>query len=200
MVGHSMGGIILRACLRHLNTKILEMLHTFISFASPHLGFLHCQSFITQAGIKLFDSLYSSLSLKQISNRDHPMLKDTFIYELSKSGPLTHFKHILLFSSIEDKYVPWNSARIQLNKRALGISGAPIKNQKHSIRRMEEKMMGNILGLPSPQFKGKAKSLHRFEVDFNTGSHGIDTIIGRAAHVAFLINRHVIPMALLGCL
>lgn len=53
MIGHSMGGIILRSSLQHLDTKIKSLLHTYISFASPHLGYLHCKSFITGTGIKL---------------------------------------------------------------------------------------------------------------------------------------------------
>lgn len=53
MVGHSMGGIILRASLQFLQEKVRTQLHTFMSIATPHLGYLHCKNLITETGIKL---------------------------------------------------------------------------------------------------------------------------------------------------
>lgn len=88
MVGHSMGGIILRASFAHLKSKIRECFHTFISFATPHLGYLHCKSFVTGAGIKLIESLHPSTSLKQLSNKDKSNIKETFIYKLANLGSL----------------------------------------------------------------------------------------------------------------
>lgn len=75
LVGHSMGGIILRAALPHLSKPTKELLHTFISFATPHLGYLNCNSKITGAGIKLIESLTDSTSLRQISNSDNSAIK-----------------------------------------------------------------------------------------------------------------------------
>ena len=60
-------------------------------------------------------------------------------------------------------------------------------------------MVNSIFGLPDPHLKGKLESIHRFEVDFNLTSSGIESLIGRTAHVAFLINRHVVPMAFKCC-
>lgn len=53
MVGHSMGGIILRASFEYLSEKIIKCLHTYMSFATPHLGYLNCKILVTGAGIKL---------------------------------------------------------------------------------------------------------------------------------------------------
>lgn len=70
-----MGGIILRASIDNLSEKIRGYFHTYISFATPHLGYLHCKSFVTGAGIKLIESMHSSTSLKQLSNKDKTNIK-----------------------------------------------------------------------------------------------------------------------------
>lgn len=48
-----MGGIILRSTFAHLPNQIINLFHTFISFATPHLGYLNCKHFVTETGIKL---------------------------------------------------------------------------------------------------------------------------------------------------
>ena len=40
MIGHSLGGIILRTALKHL-TKYRDNLGTFLSLSSPHLSYLN---------------------------------------------------------------------------------------------------------------------------------------------------------------
>lgn len=86
-----MGGLILRSSLQYLPQKIISYLHTFISLATPHLGYLNIQSFLTNAGIKLIESMHPSTSLKQLSNKDKNNIKDTFIYKLASIGSLKHF-------------------------------------------------------------------------------------------------------------
>ena len=39
MVGHSMGGIILRCALKYLPIDVLKLLYGFISFGVPHMGY-----------------------------------------------------------------------------------------------------------------------------------------------------------------
>lgn len=55
-----------------------------------------------------------SVSLEQMSLADHVNPKETFLYKLSEHHGLGYFKHVLLFSSPQDLYVPFMSARIQL--------------------------------------------------------------------------------------
>ena len=49
-VGHSMGGIIVRAALEHLEF-LEEHFHAYISLCSPHLGYLYEPSTLVQAGL-----------------------------------------------------------------------------------------------------------------------------------------------------
>lgn len=59
-----------------------------------------------------------SSSLLQLALRDHLDPRQTFMYQLSKTGQLQHFKHVLLCASSQDRYVPIHSARIELCKAA----------------------------------------------------------------------------------
>lgn len=51
-VGHSLGGIIIRAALPHLN-EFRQKMYTFLSLSSPHLGYMYNCSKVVDAGINL---------------------------------------------------------------------------------------------------------------------------------------------------
>ena len=70
-----MGGIILRASLPFLDQKTKKTFHTFLSIATPHLGYLHCKNFLTETGIKLIEMMHPSISLRQLSNKDNNNVK-----------------------------------------------------------------------------------------------------------------------------
>lgn len=48
-VGHSLGGIIIRAALPHL-TEFKHKMYTFLSLSSPHLGYMYNSSKVVDAG------------------------------------------------------------------------------------------------------------------------------------------------------
>lgn len=110
--------------------------------------------------------MHPSTSLKQLSNKDNVDIKQTFIYKLASIGSLKNFQNVVVLSSLEDKYVPWNSARIQLYKKAEGIGGKSttggwsMSSTKQYMRFVEQEMIKQILGLGQPD--SKIKNLHRF--------------------------------------
>lgn len=61
-----------------------------------------------------------SISIEELCMRDREELRKCFLYKLSKSGTLNHFKQIALISSSQDKYVPYESARIEQNRSVIG--------------------------------------------------------------------------------
>lgn len=50
MIGHSLGGLVIRAALRYLKVYRLLM-NTLITLGTPHLGYLHSNSRVLTAGI-----------------------------------------------------------------------------------------------------------------------------------------------------
>lgn len=53
-------------------------------------------------------------SLLQLCLRDASDVRQCFLYRLSERSTLHHFRHVLLCSSGQDRYVPAHSARLEL--------------------------------------------------------------------------------------
>ena len=110
-VGHSMGGIISRAALPHLD-RFKNQFGFFFSLSSPHLGYLNGVDVKIKTGLWFMRKMNKLKSLDQLSMEVNDKLRNTFLYKLSKDGSLINFKKIILVSSTEDSYVAWHSARM----------------------------------------------------------------------------------------
>lgn len=129
-----MGGIILRAALPYLE-EYRNCLGTFMTFGSPHLGYLQGIKTMIKTGLWFIKSWNKTFSLEQLTLSDSKTLHETALYKLSKSGSLRYFKNVVLLSSYEDNYTPWHSARIHNYK--------PTADDDKSI--IEKNMVHNIL-------------------------------------------------------
>mmetsp|Transcript_31134 Transcript_31134/g.30585 ORF Transcript_31134/g.30585 Transcript_31134/m.30585 type:complete len:119 (+) Transcript_31134:1264-1620(+) len=109
-----------------------------------------------------------SRCLQQLRMGDSKNLEECFLYKLSEMKGLSWFKHIVLVSSYQDSYAPFDSARIQICNRAENDSN------KGGIY---IKMARNILSsLP-------IDVLYRIDVDFRISEKNLDSFIGRTAHI-----------------
>lgn len=52
-IGHSLGGLIIRAALPHLE-EFKDKMNTYMSLSSPHLGYMYNNNNLIDAGILLF--------------------------------------------------------------------------------------------------------------------------------------------------
>ena len=98
-VGHSLGGVIIRAALPYLNQYSGKM-HLLLTLSTPHLGTKHNDSWQVKAGfwfIKTFNK--KATSLKQISMDDAKNPRETFLYNLSQEKGIGWFKHVVLLGS-----------------------------------------------------------------------------------------------------
>lgn len=116
-IAHSMGGLIARASLPYLE-KYRKLFFTYMSLSTPHLGYMYNSSKIIDAGMWVLKKWKGSESLKQIGMTDNPDPKQTFLYKLSQKPGLEWFKNIVLASSFQDGYAPFDSARIQICSKA----------------------------------------------------------------------------------
>lgn len=82
-IGHSLGGLIIRAGLPYLE-EFKDAMHLYMSFSSPHLGYMYNSSKIIDAGLWLLKKWKKSQSLVQLSMTDSKKLEDTFLYKLSE--------------------------------------------------------------------------------------------------------------------
>mmetsp|Transcript_20651 Transcript_20651/g.22996 ORF Transcript_20651/g.22996 Transcript_20651/m.22996 type:complete len:134 (+) Transcript_20651:523-924(+) len=110
-----MGGVIIRSSLPHLK-EYSHKFHGFCTLSSPHLGYAACKSKMIKFGLWAFQAWKKQKSIEQLSMKDESDIEDTFMFKLSKFKGMKWFKHIMLFSSIQDGYVTFDSSRIQIFK------------------------------------------------------------------------------------
>ncbi|NXI59735.1 F135A protein, partial [Chloroceryle aenea] len=173
-IGHSLGNLIIRSVLTRPRFKYyLSKLHTFLSLSGPHLGTLYNSSALVNTGLWFMQKWKKSGSLLQLTCRDHSDPRQTFLYKLSKKAGLHYFKNIVLVGSLQDRYVPYHSARIEMCKTALkDKQSGPIYAE----------MIQNLL---LPVLQNKECNLVRYNV-INALPNTADSLIGRAAHIAVL--------------
>ncbi|XP_054412965.2 protein FAM135A isoform X15 [Pongo abelii] len=173
-IGHSLGNLIIRSVLTRPRFKYyLNKLHTFLSLSGPHLGTLYNSSALVNTGLWFMQKWKKSGSLLQLTCRDHSDPRQTFLYKLSKKAGLHYFKNVVLVGSLQDRYVPYHSARIEMCKTAL--------KDKQSGQIYSE-MIHNLL---QPVLQSKDCNLVRYNV-INALPNTADSLIGRAAHIAVL--------------
>lgn len=109
-VCHSLGGLISRAALPHLS-MLKDKMYGFFSISVPHLGAIGHQKPITKVGLFILKKTNHALS--QLSLSDARKYEDTKVFQLASDCGLSWFRHLVLVSSHQDGYVPYDSARIQ---------------------------------------------------------------------------------------
>jgi pimeloyl-ACP methyl ester carboxylesterase len=179
-VGYSLGGLIIRACLPHLE-QYADKMYSYFSLSSPHLGYMYNASKIIEAGMWFLKKWKKSLSLTQLSLADTANPEDSFLFKLSMAPGLNWFKNIAFVSSWQDQYAPFESARIEVCKEALSDS-----TKGTFYRRMTKNILGGL----------STNNLYRIDVNFKINESNLDTMIGRAAHIRFLESQPLIRMLL----
>jgi hypothetical protein len=117
-IGHSLGGLIIRACLPHLK-EYSSKFYMYMSLSTPHLGYTYSASKIIDAGMWFLKAWKKSKSLEQISLSDGKTMEECFLYKLSNFEGLNFFTYVMLLSSHQDYYAPFESTRVQICDKAL---------------------------------------------------------------------------------
>lgn len=68
-IGHSLGGVVIRAALTHLSV-FKQNMDSFISLASPHLGHISHPNKLTKLGMSLLNSFQKSQIIDGLLLRD----------------------------------------------------------------------------------------------------------------------------------
>ena len=172
-IGHSLGGIIIRASLPFLH-EFNKVMYSYFSLASPHLGCSTFSNKIVEAGLWIISKIKNSTCIQQLTMRDSLNPRNSLLYEMAKDNKMSVFEKIVLVSSTQDAYVPFESARIE------------IKMESPDTIQLE---MADFLvsGL---------KELYRINVDFPIKSTLISNIHGRAAHISLLDSHSFLNILL----
>ena len=81
-------------------------------------------------------------SIEELCMRDSDENRNSFLYKLSKSGSLNAFKKVAFIGSCQDKYVPYESARVEQNQTI--ISDKLGFHEGQILREMIEGILQNL--------------------------------------------------------
>ena len=169
-IGHSLGNIVIRSLVtRPEFSHYLPRLCLFFSICAPHLG-TRLQNGIVSMGMWAVRKWYHSTSLLQLSLKDAPNPRDSFLYHLSEAPSMDPFNHVVLLSSSQDKYVPYHSAKLSCVSKDGSLQST-----------LSLEMMQNIL----EPLRERKVNLVRISVDHSIPTSA-NSLIGRAAHIAML--------------
>ena len=115
-IGHSLGGVIIRAALPSLQ-KYKCFFKTYMSLSTPHLGVGASDSKLVETGLNFLTSWKKYTCLKQLGLKDNEDPRKSYLYHLSAQEGLNWFKDIIFVSSPQDTYSPYDSSRVQLSDR-----------------------------------------------------------------------------------
>jgi hypothetical protein len=173
-ISHSLGGLIVRAALLHLS-EFRDVMHLYLSLSTPHLGYTRSSSRLINTGMWFITRLNPATSLLQLTLQDERELRHSMLYQLSSYTGLGWFKQVVLVSSHQDQYSPADSSRIEVSPETRKDPRGP------TFIQMAQNILAQI----------HIKALKRIDVDF-TLEQGVDSWIGRKAHIEFLENQTVI--------
>ncbi|KJE93381.1 hypothetical protein, variant 1 [Capsaspora owczarzaki ATCC 30864] len=188
-VGHSLGNIVIRNALTRPELLCRrDKLHTYVSLSAPHLGTVLGDSSAVQTGMRAMRAFHRNQgsSLAELALADSSNPRQSLLYRLSMQAGLAMFSNVLLVASMQDRYVPYHSARIEMNPKAL-------KDRKLGPVYME--MLGHLL---EPLKQRRDVSFVRFNIMNEFPSKNMDSMLGRAAHISILdsevVLRHLLAV------
>ncbi len=163
-IGHSLGGLIVRAAMPYLHSYS-GCFQTYVSLATPHLGAVG-DKFWVNTGMKLLSRVKNNQSLREMALED----EEGYLLKLSASEGLGWFKNIILVANYDDGYTPYESAKILYNSRnkSKAINGTLAKNIYERLN---------------------ARNIVKICVHIPNLAKGFDVLVGRQAHVEILENN-----------
>eukprot|EP00002_Diphylleia_rotans_P001346 TRINITY_DN10757_c0_g1_i1.p1 TRINITY_DN10757_c0_g1~~TRINITY_DN10757_c0_g1_i1.p1 ORF type:complete len:715 (+),score=139.79 TRINITY_DN10757_c0_g1_i1:43-2187(+) len=167
-IGHSLGGLIVRAAIQNSAfAPYLDLLYTYISLSSPHLGTLKLPGFLVSSGMRIWSLISNSTCLNQLLLKDRRDNQTPFLVRLTENEKLGKFRYVLLLSSEQDEYVPWSSARIEVK---------PNEANNPYIAQM----VGNL------ETAIQVTNARRIDVTYHIEGFDTSTFVGQRAHVMIL--------------
>eukprot|EP00850_Spirogloea_muscicola_P008276 SM000044S15923 [mRNA] locus=s44:45125:50474:- [translate_table: standard] len=157
----------------------LENLHAFLSISGPHLGYLYSSNSLFNGGLWVLKRFKQATVMHELTFTDRADINDCYLFRLSQSKTFECFKHVLLISSPQDRYVPYHSARIEMCPAAM-------RDSKRGA--FYATMVQGCLG---PLLKAVANTEMMFvrcDVNFvaSPQAGSLNNMIGRTAHIEFL--------------
>jgi len=171
-IAHSIGGLIVRAALPLLH-EYADRFFTYLSLSTAHLGYMNGASTLVHTGMWVLKKWRNSMCLAQLSMTETEDPRRSFLFKLSQEHDFKWFTNVVLVSSLQDLYCPFDSARIEMPK---------VENEMY--REMVKQLWTDV----------KPECITRLNVHFSISNQNLDSFIGRTAHIQFLESQPVMKM------
>ena len=125
MIGHSMGGLIIRAALKYLKAY-KSFFNILVTLGTPHLGYIHSNNKFLSTGIWIVDKFLANQTLKEIFQSDSHESDKTFLYKLSQDKSIKWFKTFIVVGSEQDSYGSLESSTIQSSERIQDLNTSSV--------------------------------------------------------------------------
>lgn len=179
-IGHSLGGIVIRASLFHLRSFKNKMM-TFISLSSPHLGCQINNSVLVGFGMTMLKIFKKSKVLSELDISDQKDYKKSVLFRLSKCRGFGWFKNHVFISCRQDTFVKFESARIQITSDVVG------KGEKSRIyREMTKNIFESV----------KNDKIVRLSIDVRSNKKNFAWMLGQAPHLELLESHKIVKTIL----
>jgi len=187
-IGHSAGSIIVRAALTApVFAPYLPKLHAFVSLSSSHCGNLFVPSTIVSGGMWALQRLHHSTFMNELQLLDDKDMTKTFMYELSKQKGFELFRYVVLVGSCQDSYVPMHTAQSTIPRPAEGT-----RSSGDAYVQMAANLMKPIINSAG----SKPTTVVRLTLEHKFTQTNLDTVIGRAAHLAYIDSSPAVLLLL----
>lgn len=175
-IGHSLGGLIIRAALPHLKES-KQLLHAYFSLGTPHLGMIDYNSVLVKAGFSLFKKATANKILQQLDFTDASNFEDCEISKLANFPDFDLFRMVVLVGSSADGYCNQNSALINLSD----------KNSEQAKFGLELMQIAKRI---SKNFE--KIDLVKVSIDMEIMERNLDWFIGRTPHILLIDSVEIV--------
>ncbi|KAJ8610474.1 hypothetical protein CTAYLR_007762 [Chrysophaeum taylorii] len=190
-IGHSAGSMIVRTALTSPIFKpYLPKLHAFVSLSSSHCGNMFVPSTIISGGMWALQHLHQSQFMNELQLIDADDMQDSFMYKLSQSKGFEYFRYVVLVGSTQDCYVPMHTAHATIPR--------PAETDKKGDGSAYMQMAANLMKPITQKTPNDPKqtTVIRITLDHKFTQTNLDTVIGRAAHLAYIDSSSAVCLVL----
>ena len=190
-IGHSAGSMIVRTALTSpIFRPYLSKLHTFVSLSSSHCGNMFVPSTIISGGMWALQHLHQSTFMDELQLIDRDTMNESFMYKLSQAKGFEYFKYVVLVGSTQDSYVPMHTAQATIPRPA----EADKKGGGDAYMQMATNLMSPISQKTAES--DKQTTVVRLTMEYKFTQTNLDTVIGRAAHLAYIDSSAAVLLIL----
>lgn len=212
-IGHSAGSMIVRMALTsNVFKPYLPKLHAFVSLSSSHCGnvfvrsilcaytlpstltpcicSLQVQNTLISGGMWALQHLHHSQFMNELQLIDSDDTKESFMYKLSEAKGFEYFRYVVLIGSPQDCYVPMHTAQATIPRHA----EMDKKGDGTAYMQMATNLMTPITRKTADD--PKQTTVVRLTLEHKFTQTNLDTVIGRAAHLAYIDNSAAVCLVL----